>query len=48
MFHVDYLKAALDADTEKLWIILPQSVTQHGPFNVSQIKIEWANYKQST
>ena len=24
-----------------------QSVTQHGSFNVSEIKIEWANYKQS-
>ena len=46
--HVDYPQAALDIDTDKLWIILRQSVTQNGSFNVSEIKIEWANYKQST
>jgi len=46
--HLDYPQAALDIDTDKLWIILRQSVTQHGSFNVSEIKIEWANYKQST
>ena len=45
--HVDYPQAALDIDTDKLWIILRQSVTQNGSFNVSEIKIEWANYKQS-
>ena len=45
--HVDYSQAALDIDTDKLWIILRQSVTQNGSFNVSEIKIEWANYKQS-
>ena len=38
----------MDIDTDKLWIILRQSVTQNGSFNVSEIKIEWANYKQST
>ena len=45
-FHVDYPQTALDID--KLWIILRQSGAQHGLFNVSEIKIEWANYKQST
>ena len=45
--HVDYPQAALDIDTDKLWIILRQSVTQNGSFNVSEIKIEWENYKQS-
>jgi hypothetical protein len=45
-FHVDYPQTALD--TDKLWIILRQSGAQHGLFNVSEIKIEWANYKQST
>jgi len=44
--HVDYPQAALD--TDKLWVILRQSVTQHGSFIVSEIQIEWANYKQST
>ena len=44
--HLDYPQAALD--TEKLWIILRQSLTQHGSFNVSEIKIEWENYKRST
>ena len=38
--HVDYPQAALDIDTDKLWIILRQSVTQNGSFNVSEIKIE--------
>jgi len=45
--HVDYLQAALDIDTEKLLIILRQSLTQHGSFNVPEINIEWASYKQS-
>ena len=35
-------------DTNKLWIILRQSVNQYGTFNASEIKIEWDNYKQST
>ena len=51
--HVDhfiklyYPQADFDIDTDKLWIVLRQSVTQNGSFNVSEIKIEWANYKQS-
>ena len=45
--HVDYPQATLDIDTDKSWIILPESVTQHGSFNVLEIKIEWENYKQS-
>ena len=31
-----------------LTIILRQSVTQHGSIIVSEIKIEWENYKKST
>ena len=46
--HLYYLQAPFDTDTDKLWIILRQSVTQHGSFNVSEIKIEWENYKRST
>ena len=46
--HPDYAEAAENWDTNKLWIILRQSVNQHGTFNASEIKIEWANYKQST
>ena len=45
---MDYPQAALDIDTDKLWIILRQSVTQHSSFNVSEIRIEWEIYKQST
>ena len=44
--HLDYPQE--DTDTEKLLVILRQSVTQHGSFIVSEIQIEWANYKQST
>ena len=35
-FHIDYPKAALEIDNDKFWIILRQSVTQHGSFNVSE------------
>ena len=40
--------AANKLDTNKLNIILRQSVNQHGTINASEIKIEWVNYKQST
>jgi hypothetical protein len=46
--HPEYAEASDNLDTNKLWIILRQSVNQHGTFNASEIKIEWANYKQST
>ena len=46
--HPDYAEAAENWDTNKLWIILRQSVNQHGTFNASEIKIEWADYTQST
>ena len=45
--HVDYPQAALDIDTNKLWIILRHSVTQQGFLDVSETKIEWEKYKQS-
>jgi hypothetical protein len=38
--HPDYAEAAENWDTNKLWIILRQSVNQHGTFNASEIKIE--------
>jgi len=43
---VDYPQAT--EDTDELWIILRQSVTQHDSFYVSEINLEWANYKQSS
>ena len=47
--HPEYAEASDNLDTNKLWIILRQSVNQHGTFKASEIKIEvWANYKQST
>jgi hypothetical protein len=45
--HPEYIEAADNLDTNKLWIMLRQSVNQHGTFNASEIKIECANYKQS-
>jgi hypothetical protein len=45
--HPNYEQAVTTCNTDKLWVILRQSVTQLGTFNASEIKIEWANYKQS-
>ena len=36
--HSDNAEAAENLDTNKLWIILRQSVNQHGTFNTSEIK----------
>ena len=41
--HPEYAEASDDSDTNKLWIILRESINQHGTFNASEIKIEWAN-----
>jgi len=46
-FHPKSAEAADNLDTNKLWIMLRQIINQHGTFNASEIKIEWANYKQS-
>ena len=35
-------------DTNKLWILLLESVNHFGTFNAFEIKIEWANHKYST
>ena len=40
------LTILMDINTDQFWIILRQSVTQNGSINASEIKIEWANYKQ--
>ena len=38
-FLPEYAEAADHFDTNNLWIILRQSVNQHGTFNSSEIKI---------
>ena len=46
--HPDYAEATDSLDTNKLWILLRQSLNQHATFNAPRNQIlEWANYKQS-
>ena len=46
--HPDYVQAAQNLDSNVLWNIFRQSVNQNGIFTITEKKIEWANYKQST
>ena len=46
--HTDYLQAAQNLDSNVSLNIFRQSVNQNGMFTITEKKIKWTNYKQST